>query len=164
MILQFENTLTDNSALEDAEVMIVYGDEKFKQTTILKCDNPLAHLTRTDDGLYDSRRIHDRRIIAGGVIDGHQWYIVSYGSYPCAYVKSDVPEKKQDDILVHGSITFAGKAFKEFPVDGDYIGWDYNHFEDYSCKPYCVGGKVWTLDEIMDDVRSVIAQLVEMGW
>ncbi len=114
--------------------------------------------------LYDRQHIGQRLIMAEGEIDGYQFYVVSYGSHPCAYVRSDVPEKVQDEIEVHGSITFAGKAFKEFPVKGQYIGWDYNHYNDYNESPYGMllcGGKRWTMDEIMDDVRDVIRQLRE---
>lgn len=115
--------------------------------------------------LYDMRYIYQRRIAAGGEMDGYQWYIVSYGAYPCAYVRSDIPEKLQDEIAVHGSITFAGKAFNEFPVKGNYIGWGYNHYDDYcGCLEYpdLASGKKWTFAEIMDDVRSVIRQLQEI--
>lgn len=115
--------------------------------------------------LYNRDGIGKRTIVSSGELYGYQWYIVSYGSHPCAYVRSDIPEKVQDEIEVHGGITFSGKAFDEFTVKGKYIGWDYNHYDDYRCEdthPYLIGGKKWTLDEIMDDVRSVIRQLLEV--
>lgn len=74
--------------------------------------------------LYDKNCIGQRRIFAQGELNGHEWFIVSYGSHPCAYVKSDIPEKLQDEIIVHGGITFCGKVFPEFMVEGaEMIGY-----------------------------------------
>lgn len=113
--------------------------------------------------LYNSNLMDQRKIVESGELDGYPWYIVSYGSHPCAYVKSDISKKTQEEILVHGGITFAGKAFPEFELEGQYIGWDYQHYGDYSGLLPRFGGKRWTVDEIMDDVRSVVHQLKEMG-
>lgn len=41
--------------------------------------------------LYDKNCIGQRRVFAQGELNGHEWFIVSYGSHPCAYVKSDIP-------------------------------------------------------------------------
>lgn len=112
--------------------------------------------------LYDKNCIGQRRVFAQGELNGHEWFIVSYGSHPCAYVESDAPEKVLDEISVHGSITFAGKAFPEFETDGRFIGWDYNHCDDYNAE-YQHGGKRWAVEEILEDVKSVIAQLNEIG-
>lgn len=84
--------------------------------------------------LYNRDGIGKRTIVSSGELYGYQWYIVSYGSHPCAYVRSDIPEKVQDEIEVHGGITFSGKAFDEFTIKGKYIGWDYNHYDDYRCE------------------------------
>lgn len=114
--------------------------------------------------LYDKDRIGQRRIFAQGELNGHEWFIVSYGSHPCAYVKSDIPEKLQDEIIVHGGITFCGKVFPEFMTDGRIIGWDYNHCCDHNAENAYLCGKQWSVPEIQEDVADVINQLNEMGW
>ena len=141
MELQFHNNIIDFSELKNMEITVVVDD----------------------DGLYNISRMRQRRIIKSGETDGRKWFIVSYGSHPCAYVESDIPERLIDEIRVHGDITFAGKAFPEFKTDGRFIGWDYNHCEDYNAE-YQHGGKRWTVEEILDDVKSVITQLNENGW
>ena len=114
--------------------------------------------------LYDKDCIGQRRVFAQGELNDHEWFIVSYGSHPCAYVKSDIPEKLQDEILVHGSITFCGKAFPEFMTDGRIIGWDYNHCCDHNAENDYLCGKQWSVPEIQEEVADVINQLNEMGW
>ena len=52
-----------------------------------------AFMMSGEMSLYDKDRIGQRRIFAQGELNGHEWFIVSYGSHPCAYVKSDIPEK-----------------------------------------------------------------------
>ena len=141
MELQFHNVILDFSGLKNMEIAVAVDDE----------------------GLYNTSRMRQRQIIESGEMDGRKWFIVSYGSHPCAYVESDAPEKVLDEISVHGSIMFVGKAFPEFETEGRFIGWDYNHCEDYNAE-FQHGGKQWTVDEIMDDVKSVIAQLNENGW
>ena len=141
MELQFHNNIIDFSELKNMEMTIAADD----------------------DGLYNTSRLRQRRIVESGKMDGHKWFIVSYGSHPCAYVESDAPEKLLEEISVHGSITFSGKAFPEFETDGRFIGWDYNHCIDFNAE-FCFGSKQWTVSEIMDDVKSVISQLNENGW
>lgn len=140
MELKLHNTVMGFSGLKNMEIAVAVDDE----------------------GLYNTSRMRQRRIIESSEMDGRKWFIVSYGSHPCAYVESDAPEKLLDEISVHGSITFAGKAFPEFETDGRFIGWDYNHCDDYNAE-YQHGGKRWTVEEILEDVKSVIAQLNEIG-
>ena len=105
MELKFHNDVMDFSGLKNMEITVAVDNE----------------------GLYSTSRLRQRRIIKSGKTDGRKWFIVSYGSHPCAYVESDIPEKLQDEIIVHGGITFCGKAFLEFETDGRFVGWDYSH-------------------------------------
>lgn len=53
---------------------------------------------------------------------------------------------------------------KIFTRDGYYIGWDYNHYGDYSVSMALLGmlgEKRWTTEEIFEEVVSVIKQLRE---
>lgn len=111
-----------------------------------------------NDGLYDGNYVGMRYVVDSGTYRGHKWYIVSYGSHPCAYVETDAPKRKCNKISVHGDITYIGKAFEELDSSGRIIGWDYHHCNDYNAE-FDHGGKRWTVPEIMDDVRSVIDQL-----
>ena len=109
-------------------------------------------------------------VLGEGSIDGYDWMIISYGTHPCAYVKlqNDHPYYGKDydymNIDVHGGITYAEMGYHcnipGFPVkDGFWIGWDYNHFNDFNGLINFKNTKMWTTEEIFDDVKSVIEQL-----
>lgn len=112
---------------------------------------------------------HQREKLDEGTYDGRKYVIVSYGDHPCAYVK--VPKNtKYDHILVHGGITFYGKLRQVYgDRAGYYIGWDYAHdgdflgcmlaMQDAHMMPWFTELKRWTTEEILEDVKSVIAQL-----
>ena len=115
-----------------------------------------------------------------GTKNGFEWYILSLGYHPCAYVK--LPEnhpcsqlKEYDDFAwldCHGGITYVENML--FMPDneilkGNWIGWDYNHYMDYSGNQvlhnvfdyFCWGCKKWTTQEIRNEVFDVIRQLME---
>lgn len=104
----------------------------------------------------------ERYIVDRGSFDGHKWFITSLGTYPCAYVESDIPEDLQNDIDCHGGITFWGNGFPEFEDDSVYIGWDYAHAWDYSF--FNLDGKKWTVEEIKNEIMEVVEQLKTMGY
>lgn len=104
-----------------------------------------------------------REILHSGKIKGYQFYIVSYGTHPCAYVKAEVPRYQEDKIECNGGITYSGNAFKEFDVKGKYIGWDYAHCWDFAGYDPKMGGKIHTTEEIMEDVKKVISQLISLS-
>lgn len=102
----------------------------------------------------------NREILATGEYKGYIFYIVSYGTHPCAYVRVNTHKDWEEIIDCHGGITFNDSAFEEFENKGEYIGWDYNHCHDFSgCMPE-FGGKRWTTEEIYEDVKNVIEQVV----
>lgn len=104
-------------------------------------------------------------LLKQGDYKGYHYAIVTYGSHPCAYIK--VKGITDDDIYVHGGITFEGDEvaewFPELPK-GYYIGWDYAHAGDYV---FLSGGitmstiydKKWNVDEIFEEVKSAIDQI-----
>lgn len=111
----------------------------------------------------------DIDILAEGKIKNRQYYIISYGTHPCAYV--EVSEKEMGgkdyhdfDIDCHGGLTFSG-SLRKINAKGIYIGWDYAHYEDLSGFDYRypiefrAGGKKWTTAEIFEEVKYVIEQL-----
>lgn len=127
--------------------------------------------------IYKSKPEFD--VLDEGICDGYHYIIVSYGTHPCAYV--EIPESHKyygceyinfPDINCHGGLTYSSKGFVReieesgeiFTRDGYYIGWDYNHYGDYSVSMALfgmLGEKRWTTEEIFKEVVSVIKQLRE---
>jgi hypothetical protein len=114
----------------------------------------------------------DREILEQGNYMGYNFWIISYGSHPCAYVELQKEHPyygKCDcdaydlDINVHGGITFGNYGLGDTISKDKYLlGWDYNHYNDYNYKDEQYGlasGKKWTTEEIFRDVKSVIKQL-----
>lgn len=106
-----------------------------------------------------------RRVIASGEEAGYSWYVLSLGTHPTAYVK--LPKGTEafsvDDISCHGGITYVNSSLKiggGMVVNGFWIGWDYAHSGDFSGYFPGSGGKEWTTEEIIDDVKDVISQLI----
>lgn len=116
----------------------------------------------------------DIEILDNGVYNGYQYWIVSYGSHPCAYV--ELPKdhkyygKDYADIPIdcHGGITYSGCHDK---ISNSFlIGWDYAHCDDYlycnstkflgsDVQSFLDSGKKWTTEEIFEEVKQVIDQL-----
>lgn len=116
----------------------------------------------------------DREILEQGNYMGYNFWIISYGSHPCAYVElqKDHPyygkcncDAYDLDINVHGGITFGDYGLGSTISDDKFLlGWDYNHYNDYNYKDEQYGlasGKKWTTEEILEDVKNVIKQLHE---
>lgn len=109
-------------------------------------------------------------VVEEGEINGYRYSIRSICSHPCAYVqvKSVYPLDYYDrKIICHGGFTYyqryLGKRGEEnFRDGGLWLGWDYAHCVDYTCFPdgYVNDGKRWTLNEIREEVKSVIDQLI----
>lgn len=111
-------------------------------------------------------------VLDSGKYKGYNYWIISYGSHPCAYVelpKGHIYYGKCDcdaydlPIDVHGGITYGNYGLHNtIEQDKFLLGWDYNHFGDYSnmnSVVFCDTGKRWTTEEILEDVKKVIEQL-----
>lgn len=116
-------------------------------------------------------------ILLSGMYKGHNFYIVSYGTHPCAYV--DVPEdhiwyekdysgEPGDKIDCHGGLTYSGRLnhfLSKNETEGKwFFGWDYAHAGDYIGYEIKWGlrnekDKKWTTEEIFEDIKYVIEQL-----
>lgn len=111
-----------------------------------------------------------REVLDEGVIDGFHYVILNLGWHPTAYV--EIPKDHSlykveygdidIDIEVHGGLTYSSNMGK----DGEwYLGWDYGHCDDYSSVELMypldlqTGGKKWTTEEILEDVKTAIRQL-----
>ena len=114
-------------------------------------------------------------VLDNGKYKGYNYWILSYGSHPCGYV--EIPKghpyygKCDEDafdlpIGVHGGITYGDYGLHEIVgKDKFLIGWDYNHCHDYSGMNHHLfmdnSGKMWTTEEILEEVKYVIKQLIE---
>lgn len=112
-------------------------------------------------------------VVEDGEINGYRYSIRSMGSHPCAYVnvKETHPlcRKPCDgcEISCHGGLTYSenylGRIGEDNYRDGGWwLGWDYAHYGDcfLLASGYSCDGKRWTLDEIREEVKSVIDQLI----
>ena len=120
-------------------------------------------------------------ILAHGEYGGFQYWIVSMGTHPCAYIDataiSDRLDKYDDGSLVerdvvpcHCGISYCedhlknvwDEAFDGFePGVRRFVGWDYAHIGDHYEHPIPEfaddgGRKWWTTGEILDDVKEAI--------
>lgn len=108
------------------------------------------------------------RILASGYYQGYKYMIVSHGIHPTAYVS--IPEGhccyKKDyskiDLDVHGGLTYSGKPLWE-EINEYWIGWDYAHAGDF-LPGLKTRGKKWTTRKIFKDVKSVVAQLLDIEY
>lgn len=125
--------------------------------------------------IYDRNEFH---VLDCGNYLGFEYCIVSYGTHPCAYVQ--IPEGHplyMVDYLeatrtpkCHGGITYSGDLYRREPLiekDGWWIGWDYNHFDDYNASYESIrwgcGHKRWTTEEIYQEVVHVCEQLRDIA-
>jgi hypothetical protein len=123
----------------------------------------------------------DLEILVNEEYLGHEYLILNlYGSHPTAYVRlkdNEILSHYDDyEIEVHGGLTFLGTPLTR--EDGTWLGWDYGHYCDYIY--YNVGAllnkvledlykdlnlsekKKWTTEEIQEEVKSVIEQLIKL--
>ena len=107
---------------------------------------------------YKDERIEE--VLMEGTYEGFKFFIISCGRFPCCYVAIPPTHKyyKENydelDVICHGDLFFGGE------LKGVWcIGWDYAHYGDY----YAGGtssGKKWTTEELFDEVKEVIKQLI----
>lgn len=118
------------------------------------------------------------QILAKDYYKGYEFFVVSYGTHPCAYVS--IPEgkpyheaKSWDDvnIICHGGCTYAStdKEFEHIATcteeNTTVIGWDYGHYNDFSGRylsdfsTTLFETKRWTTKEMITECKEVIEQL-----
>ena len=111
-------------------------------------------------------------ILASGTHKGYYFWVVTYGTHPCAYV--EIPEthpfyKKDFDELfdkldVHGGVSFAHFGLLDLiPNDVFIVGWDYSHCTDYNYK-YNTNRDAdqWTVEYIIEEIYYAINQLIDV--
>lgn len=116
-----------------------------------------------------------REILDNGKYLGYEYFIMSFGVFPAAYVK--IPKKHPYfgknynlmDIYVHGGLTYSNSKLWISKVDvksGWFIGWDYAHLGDFcgfeEMLDFSSDEKKWTTEEIKEEVLEVCKQLKRM--
>lgn len=110
---------------------------------------------------------------------GYEYIIMSLGTHPTAYVGIPEAEAKvifkeedleeSDRINVHGGITYENSFIRDengnkYSNGKWWVGWDYAHLYDYIVgNDYGQYRKKWTTEEILEEVKSVVNQIIEMG-
>lgn len=108
--------------------------------------------------------IKTREMLAEGELLGFQYYIVSYGTHPCCYIR--IPQDHElfgkhyddiEDVYCHGGLTYSEDHLLDLEK-GWYIGWDYAHLGDYHplIEP---SGRQYSVSMLMADVTETICDL-----
>lgn len=127
--------------------------------------------------IYTPIRNDKGEILATGDYKGFCFYVVSYGTHPCAYVdvsNTSLANKDyhENDIDCHGGLTYGRDYLSAVDTERAngkwYIGWDYDHYGDYTSNPfinmfgiYRECEKRWTTEEIVAECKNVINQIVD---
>lgn len=120
----------------------------------------ISEMTYTDE-----RKI---TILTHDEYKGYTYYVVSYGTHPCAYIEltenNTLYGKDDSEIQLdcHGGITYANDNIKHItPISENrwIIGWDYAHNGDYFLASNT--GKKWTTTEIIQECKEVIKQVMK---
>lgn len=114
-----------------------------------------------------------REILFEGIYKNFNFYILSFGMYPTAYIEIPKTHKLFGksyneiydmgiDIEVHGGLTYSAKHITSIKYNSWFIGWDYAHYGDYIEGLYNGRtNKKWTTEEIFEDVVRAIEQIKE---
>lgn len=119
-------------------------------------------------------------LLYNGIYEGIHFYIISYGTHPCAYI--EVPRNHKyygrnylelDEIIdVHGGFTYSNDYLRTSDstiiVSSWFLGWDYAHlgdymgfYEDSKIKNELL--KKWTVEEIILECKKAIKELLEVS-
>ena len=126
--------------------------------------------------IYKPKR--EIEILDEGYLGYLHYCIVSLGTHPCAYIELPKEHKyygkdyEDIEISCHGGLTYRSDQGiipkdSEDHRDGFWIGWDYGHCYDYAGYEVMFpidlqsGGKRWTTEEILVEVKDVAWQLLQ---
>ena len=105
---------------------------------------------------------------------GYNYYILNLGTHPTAYI--EIPKGhllyaknyNEIDIDVHGGLTYSDNHLQILENGNWFIGWDYAHFYDYMplydeiIDESGIKLKKWTTEEIIEECKDVIEQIIRI--
>lgn len=117
---------------------------------------------------------NESRMILTSDYKGLTYSIITFGTHPCDYV--DVKNTMFDgkfyaDIPIecHGGLTYSADYLPRTNDKGWFIGWDYAHWGDLFYSQYNIDmgvidivSKEWTIDEVEEECKNVIDQLIKL--
>ena len=107
----------------------------------------------------------------------YNYYVLNLGTYPTAYIEipkeNKLYRKSYDeiykigcDIDVHGGLTYSDNELMGVKSENWFIGWDYAHcgdycgYEEYMPESIRTYGKKWTTEEIIEECKNAINQII----
>lgn len=128
---------------------------------------------KTKEMKYGKERIIE--LLCNDKYKTYNYYILNLGTHPTAYVEIPKGHKLfginymdiEDSIDVHGGLTYSDNELMGIKSENWFIGWDYAHCGDYcgyeedmpeSIRTY---GKKWTTEEIIEECKNAIDQIIE---
>lgn len=122
--------------------------------------------------IYDKNRSEKAEQIAAGTYKNFDYYVLNLKTHPTAYI--DVTDSPLNgvfydniDISCHGDLTYSELTLNTVDKKGWFIGWDYAHYGDYmdyenaTLNNMFLDKKKWTTEEIVEECKNVINQIVE---
>ena len=122
--------------------------------------------------IYDKNRLGSTEQIAAGTYKNFDYYVLNLCTHPTAYV--DVSASPLNgvcyndiDIYCHGGLTYSESTLNTVDKKGWFIGWDYAHYGDYMdygdtyLNNMFPDKKKWTTEEIVEECKNVIDQIIE---
>ena len=117
---------------------------------------------------------HTFDVLADDTYKGYRFFIISYGTHPCAYVALPKTSKfygknYEDEIFddlnfhVHGGLSYSGWSLHgRLKKEAYAIGWDYVHPGDYyELSPTLFLGKKWSTVEVYEEVKEAIDEIIK---
>lgn len=122
--------------------------------------------------IYNKNRLGSTEQIAAGTYKNFDYYVLNLRTHPTAYVDVSTSPLKgvlynHIDISCHGGITYSESTLKTVDKKGWFIGWDYAHYGDYMDYGHAdvnnmfPNNKKWTTEEIVEECKNVIDQIIE---
>ena len=117
-------------------------------------------------------------LLCKGKYKNYNYYVLNLGTHPTAYIEipkeNKLYRKSYDeiykigcDIDVHGGLTYSDNELMGVKSENWFIGWDYAHcgdycgYEEYMSESIRTYGKKWTTEEIIEECKNAIDQIID---
>lgn len=107
------------------------------------------------------QQLRKRELLARDTYKGYEYFVISLGTHPCAYVKLNGESLSMvENLPCHGGVTYT-EAYLKLPdetLEGEFVGWDYAHWGDRWGDE---GGEEYSTSELVTDCEQFIEELIE---